>query len=272
MRRHLGNTDVRDAWLQEFGRGSDVYAFGVVLWELLTWHLPFEALNPWQVRPQAVLTDESTMHLPPRSVERCAACGGRRAAAGVPSVHFMVAASQCKVFRCAAKQSRCLCSMHLLNMLTFVCVKLKCHVCKSWCLNDLYDQFAQIMVAVGRGERPEVPQPEALPGGGYIKTDVREIKFRRSVVLSCADHGCGGARGAAGGAAAGGAAGRRLRGPAALRQAHAPLLGGSSARPAAHRGGAPPSLGGPLPPLVRRFRESLCTHLHGRAAAHPFCT
>lgn len=35
---------------QQYSKASDVYSFGVILWELLTWKLPWENLGPFQVR------------------------------------------------------------------------------------------------------------------------------------------------------------------------------------------------------------------------------
>ena len=34
---------------QQYSKASDVYSFGVILWELLTWKLPWEDLGPFQV-------------------------------------------------------------------------------------------------------------------------------------------------------------------------------------------------------------------------------
>ncbi|KFM26814.1 Serine/threonine-protein kinase CTR1 [Auxenochlorella protothecoides] len=44
---------------------SDVYAFGIVLWEMLTWELPWPTSNPWQV--VTVVTEGGRLAVPDRA-------------------------------------------------------------------------------------------------------------------------------------------------------------------------------------------------------------
>ena len=34
---------------QQYSKAADVYSFGIILWELLTWQVPWGDLNPFQV-------------------------------------------------------------------------------------------------------------------------------------------------------------------------------------------------------------------------------
>ena len=35
---------------KSYDRAADVYSFGIILWELATWRIPWEELGPWQAR------------------------------------------------------------------------------------------------------------------------------------------------------------------------------------------------------------------------------
>jgi len=44
---------------------SDIYSFAVVMWEMMTWELPWGVTNPWQV--VTMVTDGGRLSIPPRS-------------------------------------------------------------------------------------------------------------------------------------------------------------------------------------------------------------
>lgn len=77
------------------GRGytfsSDVYSFGVIMWEFLTWQIPWHECGPWQV-----LTQHSPVYLLSAMVDMMlvvSAC----AAAAVVTVHSTTAIAVCQL-------------------------------------------------------------------------------------------------------------------------------------------------------------------------------
>ena len=42
----------------DYSKAADVYSFGIILWEMMTWRLPWDDLNPFQVKCNTGGTDK----------------------------------------------------------------------------------------------------------------------------------------------------------------------------------------------------------------------
>ena len=51
-----------DFTLQAYSKAADVFSFGVILWELITWQMPWEELGVFQVRRLLCLRWPTALH------------------------------------------------------------------------------------------------------------------------------------------------------------------------------------------------------------------
>ncbi len=111
------------------GRGytfsSDVYSFGVIMWEFLTWQIPWHECGPWQVCTHTIL-----------SCHHCFTA----ASATVVSGGFVSGQKVCYFVRvdstghCArlhqdtAPACHAVCKLHLACLMHRTCTKASCHI------------------------------------------------------------------------------------------------------------------------------------------------
>lgn len=61
--------------LQAYSKAADVFSFGVILWELITWQMPWEEMGVFQVgTPQPECHPGQTPHTQTPSSESCMRC------------------------------------------------------------------------------------------------------------------------------------------------------------------------------------------------------
>ena len=60
----------------QYSKALHVYSFGIIMWEMLTWDMPWEELNAFQVQPQLCCTDSLNRHVfhPNRPTAQCVSC------------------------------------------------------------------------------------------------------------------------------------------------------------------------------------------------------
>ena len=80
---------------QEYSKAADIFSFGIILWELLVWRLPWEELGPFQVGANPAIT--SVCHLSMLAVS----AGQERLTSASPEIWISYSGNQCHRGSCS---------------------------------------------------------------------------------------------------------------------------------------------------------------------------